>query len=51
MLANVGDVGLIIMQKNNTINTNNRINNINNTKLRMLVSVLLNAEQNLDQIK
>ena len=48
MLAKVSDVGLIIMQKNNTINTNNWIDNINNTKLRMLVSVLLNAEQNLD---
>ena len=42
MLANVGFDGLMIMQKNNTMKVNNRIEKINNTKLRMLVSLLLN---------
>ena len=42
MLANVGVDGLMIMQRNNTIKVNNRIEKINNTKLRMLVSLLLN---------
>ena len=42
MLANVGFDGLMIMQKNNTMKVNNRIEKINNTKLRMIVSLLLN---------
>ena len=42
MLANVGFDGLMIMQENNTMKVNNRIEKINNTKLRMLVSLLLN---------